>query len=111
MECEMGRLDKLEMECPRKQNRSRRPKTKHAPSRGESSTNYLSGRSRRPLENLLQNQLKHRFRDVAAVIPESVFVQVGLQEFLAHHVVSSADSALDQAPESLNGVGVNVAHH
>src|ERR1019366_5559022 len=61
--------------------------------------------------NLLQQRNKHRLVSITAVVTEGVFVQVGLQILATDRGVHSADSALYQAPESLNGLGVNVTHH
>ena len=42
------------------------------------------------------------------VVPESVFVQVGLEKLLANGMVHATDPTLNQRPEALNGVGMNV---
>ncbi len=45
------------------------------------------------LFNLLQKRRKHRLRIVPVIISKAVFIQVGLQVFLADGVVGSADAA------------------
>ena len=48
---------------------------------------------------------------MSAIEAESVFVQVGLQVFRRNGMIDATNSALNQAPESFNAVGVDVAFH
>src|SRR6266568_1575171 len=82
---------------------------KCGPIRGMHSIRFSSMRSRRLLRNPRQNQLKQQISPVPPIESESIFVQVVLQIFRAHVVVYSADSTLHQAPESFNGLSVNIA--
>lgn len=47
---------------------------------------------------------------IAPIVAIAVFVQVRLQIFLTDRVIHSTNAALDEAPEALDGVGVNIAH-
>jgi len=59
----------------------------------------------------MQKRSKHRLRVKAPVIAETILVQVRLKVFPADRVVYTADAPLDEAPEALHSVCVNVAHH
>ena len=61
--------------------------------------------------NLLQNPLEQQIALESAVVPKTVLIQIGLQILRAHVVVDASDSTLNSAPESLDGVGVNVARN
>lgn len=78
--------------------------------RGATSTEWLSGQLRRPLENTFQNRSENQIAPIPPIVPERIFVQVGLQVLLAHGVIDSADSPLYQTPESLDGLSVNIPH-
>lgn len=54
---------------------------------------------------------KHRLRVESPIVAEAVFVQIGLEILLADRVINAAYSALDEAPEPLHGVRVNLANH
>src|SRR6266571_260048 len=82
---------------------------KCGPTRGMRSTRFSSVRSRRQLRNPRQNSLKLQVSFMPSVVPEGIFIQVVLQILRAHIVVHAADSPLDQTPESLNRLSVNVA--
>jgi hypothetical protein len=43
------------------------------------------------------------------VVPEGVFVHVHLKVLVADAVVNAADAALQQRPEPLDGLGVDIA--
>ena len=74
-------------------------------------TRYLSGLSRRPLRSPRQNRPELLVPPVSPVVPDSVFVQVGLQVFRAHVVVHAAYSSLHQTPESVNRLSMNIARN
>src|SRR5262245_43905554 len=93
-----------------RESRARRAKMKISPLRGQNFCGLWGGRFRRPLRNPLQNRSEDQVPAIPPVIPECVLIQIGLQIFLRNLVVDSADSPLYQTPESLNGVGVNIAH-
>src|SRR5579885_2627402 len=80
---------------------------KCGPTRGLHSTRSSSVLLRCLLRNLLQNPLKQQIPLVSPVVPEGVFVQVGLQIFCANAVVDAADSPLHETPESLNRLSVD----
>jgi hypothetical protein len=63
------------------------------------------------LRNLLQNPLEQQIALMAPVVPEAVFVQVGLQVLRAHVVIHAADPALHGVPESFDGLSVNVSRN
>src|ERR1700730_2825899 len=73
------------------------------------STRCSSGRSRRPLRNLLQNRPEKQIPSVPPIVAKSVFVEVGLQVLRADAVVHAADSTLYKTPKSLNRLSVDVA--
>src|SRR5271154_2737233 len=66
-------------------------------------------RLKRPQRNLLQNPLKQHVPLMSSVVPKTVFVEVSLQVLCANVVVDPTDSTLHSAPESFDGIGVNVA--
>jgi hypothetical protein len=53
--------------------------------------------------------MKHRSRIKAAVVSESVLIKVRLQVRFANRMVNTADSGLNEHPESLNRVGMGIA--
>ena len=70
----------------------------------------LNGNLRLRFGYLLKKRHEHRLIVVPPIVAERKLIQVRLQELLTHHVVCAADPALYQAPESLNRIGMNVAH-
>src|SRR5260370_1594298 len=65
--------------------------------------------SRRLRRNLLQNPLKQHVPLMPSVVPEAVFIQVGLQVLRADVVIHAPDSTLHSAPKAFDSVGVHVA--
>jgi hypothetical protein len=55
--------------------------------------------------------MKDQVTLIAPVVAPWVFFQVGLQILLADRVVHATDAALYKAPEALDRVGVDIAHH
>src|ERR1035438_2927325 len=71
----------------------------------------LNGNLRLRFGYLLKKRHEHRLIVVPPIVAERKLIQVRLQELLTHHVVCAADPALYQAPESLNRVRMDIAHH
>lgn len=84
---------------------------KCSPTRGKRSTVFSKRPLRRLLGNLLQNPLKQQIPLISTVVPEGVFVQVGLQILRADAVIDAADSTLHKTPESFNRLGVNISRN
>src|SRR4051812_22585440 len=68
------------------------------------------GPRRRAFRNPLQNRGKNKISPVSTVVSKSIFIEIGLQIVLSYGVIDSANSGLQQHPESLDSVGVNVAN-
>src|SRR5713226_1088234 len=86
----------------------RRAQRKCVRSRQTHSTAFSGATSRRPLRNQPQNSPELLVPHVATVVAESVFVEVGLQVLRRDRMIDPTDSPLDKAPETVNGVGMNV---
>jgi hypothetical protein len=61
--------------------------------------------------NLFLNRLENPVAHIAPIVSGCIFVQVGLQIPPANRVIDASHPALDEAPEALYGVRVDIAHH
>ncbi len=90
--------------------RPRMTRVKRAHLHGLILSDWLSVPRRRAFRNPLQNRLENKISPVSTVVPERIFVEIGLQVILSNGVIDSANSRFNQSPKSLNGIGVNVSH-
>src|SRR5438270_693829 len=100
------------LNCPRRITPStppRVPKVKRARLHGESFCDWFSGPFRRPLGNLLQNRSEDQIALISPVIPERIFIQIGLQIFLGNLMINATNSAFNQGPQTVNRLRMNIA--
>jgi hypothetical protein len=95
----------------RKRNHAERRARKCSLSRGLHFWPSSIKRLRRLQRNLLQNPLEQQITLVPPIVPEAIFIQIGLQILGADVMVHAADSALHSAPKAFDCVGVNITRN
>lgn len=73
-------------------------------------SNGLADQSNRDTSSL-KKSLKHGLVIIPMVVTEGILVDVVLEILGADRVVDARDTALGQAPEVLDGIGMDIAHH
>lgn len=63
------------------------------------------------LADLVQEASKHGLRVETAIVAEAVLVQVRLQISFADRMINASQSVLHEAPETFDGIGVDVPRH
>jgi len=57
----------------------------------------------------MKHRLEHRLLIASVAVSEAVLIKIGLQMLLTHGMVNTGNPALDEAPEALNRVGVDIS--
>src|SRR4030042_6665233 len=58
--------------------------------------------------NLIQNNLKHWHIIISMIVPEGIFVEVGLEIFRTNGMIDTRDTTFYQRPKPLNLVSMDI---
>ena len=61
--------------------------------------------------NPIQKSLKHRGFVLAMIVSERILIDIGLKIFRADRMINARNATLNQRPEAVYGVDMDISHH